>query len=80
MGHLFFSNISMSSCNGKVEHLDRTRGSVQMSVGEWCCTGRFPAYLVVMFYFSKKSSAGPTERTPKPAYLIALATYLGVRW
>ena len=23
---------------------------------------------------------GPTERTPKPEYLIAPATYLGVRW
>ena len=30
--------------------------------------------------FSKKSPTGPTERTPKPEYLIALATYLGVRW
>ena len=29
---------------------------------------------------SKKSPTGPTERTPKPKYLIALATYLGVRW
>ena len=29
---------------------------------------------------SKKSSTGPTERTPKPEDLIALATYLGVRW
>ena len=32
------------------------------------------------FNFSKKSPTGPTERTPKPEYLIALATYLGVRW
>ncbi len=29
---------------------------------------------------SKKSPRGPTERTPKPEYLIALAIYLGVRW
>ena len=29
---------------------------------------------------SKKSPTGPTERTPKPEYLIALATSLGVRW
>jgi len=29
---------------------------------------------------SKKSPTGPTERTPRPEYLIALATYLGVRW
>ena len=29
---------------------------------------------------SKKSPTGPTERTPKPEYLIALAPYLGVRW
>ena len=31
-------------------------------------------------YKSKKSPTGPTERTPKPEYLIALATSLGVRW
>ncbi len=31
-------------------------------------------------HISKKSPTGPTERTPKPEYLIALATYLGVRW
>ena len=29
---------------------------------------------------SKKSPTGPTKQTPKPEYLIALATYLGVRW
>ena len=29
---------------------------------------------------SKKSPTGPKERTPKPEYLIALASYLGVRW
>ncbi len=29
---------------------------------------------------SKKSPTGPTERTPKPEYLVALATYLGARW
>ena len=29
---------------------------------------------------SKKSPIGPTERTPKPEYLLALATSLGVRW
>ena len=29
---------------------------------------------------SKKSPTGPTERTPKPEKLIALATSLGVRW
>ena len=30
---------------------------------------------------SKKSpTVGPTERTPKPEYLIALPIYLGVRW
>ena len=31
-------------------------------------------------WVSKKSPTGPTERTPKPEYLITLATYLGVRW
>ena len=61
----------------------------------WRCTGcnfwRFPVagklfekswpcqqFLKVQY--SKKSPTGPTERTPKPKYLIALATYLGVRW
>ena len=29
---------------------------------------------------SKKSPTGPTERTPKPEYPIALVTSLGVRW
>jgi len=29
---------------------------------------------------SKKSPTGPTDRTPKPGYLIALVTFLGVRW
>ena len=29
---------------------------------------------------SKKSPTGPTERTPKTEYLVALATHLGVRW
>ena len=29
---------------------------------------------------SKTSPTGPAEPTPKPEYLIALATYLGVRW
>ena len=29
---------------------------------------------------AKKSPTGPAERTPKPEYVIALATYLGVRW
>ena len=29
---------------------------------------------------SKKSPTGPTEQTPKPEYLIALAPSLGVRW
>ena len=31
-------------------------------------------------FHSKKSPTGPAERTPKPEYLIAPATYLGVRW
>ena len=29
---------------------------------------------------SKKSPTGSTERTPKPRYLIALVTFLGVHW
>ena len=36
---------------------------------------------LMSFLVSKKSPTGPTERTPKkPEYLVALATYLGVRW
>ena len=31
-------------------------------------------------YVSKKSPTGPSEWTPKPEYLIALAPYLGVHW
>ena len=30
--------------------------------------------------FSRKSPTVSTERTPKPEYLISLATYLGVGW
>ena len=37
-------------------------------------------YICITLHTSKKSPTGPTERTPKPEYLIALATYLGVRW
>ena len=37
-------------------------------------------YCHLRFMFSKKSPTGPTERTPKPEYLITLATYLGVSW
>ena len=33
-----------------------------------------------LFPLSKKSPTGPTERTPNPEYLIALAIHLGVRW
>ena len=33
-----------------------------------------------VFVGSKKSPTGPNERTPQPEYLIALVTYLGVRW
>ena len=32
------------------------------------------------YIISKKSPTGPTVWTPKPKYLIAPATYLGVRW
>ena len=37
-------------------------------------------YIIHLGKLSKKSPTGPTERTPKPEYLVALATYLGVRW
>ena len=35
---------------------------------------------MVLLGLSKKSPMGPSERTPKPEYLTAPATYLGVRW
>ena len=38
------------------------------------------AITVTIHHISKKSPTGPTERTPKPEFLIALVTYLGVRW
>ena len=41
--------------------------SVFFLIGEWPVKPRY----------SKKSPTGPTERTPKPEYLIVLATYLG---
>ena len=40
-------------------------------------------YVLYLYYsisMFQESPTGPTERTPKPEYLIALATYLGVRW
>ena len=37
-------------------------------------------YTIDGWVCSKKSPTGPTERTPKPENLIALATSLGVRW
>ena len=33
-----------------------------------------------LLYYSKKSPIGPTEQTPNPENLMALAIYLGVRW
>ena len=36
--------------------------------------------VVLDVFCSKKSPTGPSERTPKPEYLVTLATYLGVRW
>ena len=54
---------------------------------EWACAIGFREYLFFLIgewpvkpRYSKKSPTGPTERTPKPEYLIVLATYLGVRW
>ena len=41
-------------------------------MGFQCSAQDFPVLQLV----SKKSPTGPTERTPQPEYLIALATYL----
>jgi len=43
-------------------------------------TRKLPKSIVWNRVIPKKSPTGPTERTPKPEYLISLATYLGVRW
>ena len=47
------------------------------TMGEWVETHPFSHHGSVD---SKKSPTGPTERTPKPENLLALATSLGVRW
>ena len=60
----------------------RARGW-QQEAGSWM---RFPNGVGTQssdtqtIHVSKKSPTGPTERTPKPQYLIDLATSLGVRW
>ena len=43
----------------------------------YCCGGAATTSTIVI---SKKSPTGPTQRTPKPEYLIGVATSLGVRW
>ena len=52
---------------------------------DWCKWLVYVASLLapkphLLLFFSKKSPTGPTERTPKPEYLVSLAPYLGVRW
>ena len=54
-------------------------------VDHWCASGGMMGWMKLddgdeSKTYSKKSPTGPTERTPKPEYLIALVTYLGVRW
>ena len=36
--------------------------------------------MTLAFCFLSPRNPGPIERPPKPEYLIALASYLGVRW
>ena len=49
-------------------------------VEQWKTNPLLPSIGIVTYLGSKKSPAGPTERTPTPEYLIALAISLGVRW
>ena len=71
------SNMDVSKNSGKPTKMDGENNGKPYSNGMiW---GGFP----IIFgnnHISKKSPTGPTERTPKPEYLIALATYYGVRW
>ena len=55
------------------------------SVKNGCISNRIVTFQIVRHFplnhdYSKKSPTRPTERTPKPEYLIALVSYLGVRW
>ena len=59
--------VGMHKFNGKTCQYVRSNFSGLACDIQWCLD-------------SKKSPTGPTERTPKPKYLISLATYLGVRW
>ena len=51
---------------------------IEQKMGSIKCT--YMTRVDTQSHISKKSPTGPTERTPKPEYLIVLATYLGVRW
>ena len=53
--------------------------SLPMSKKNTCCLGDGENVGCVSKE-SKKSPTGPTEGTPAPENLVALATYLGVRW
>ena len=46
----------------------------------WVVVSNIKALFGEDSHFSKKSPTGSTERTPQLEYLIALATYWGVRW
>ena len=60
----------------------RDKNTKEVSLQDWYSLNSVPfsEYCWWVDLFSKKSPTGPTERTPRPEYLIALATYLGVRW
>ncbi len=53
------------------------RRSVYIRSWKWLCNKWVSLGL---YTYSNKSQTWPTEQTPKPEYLITLATYLGVRW
>ena len=76
---------SLGFRSGKISSLGHTNGSLHLEDGidptsfQWQKNARGDCWKLPKgsekFPDSKKSSTGPTERTPKPEYLIALATY-----
>ena len=62
-------NVTFVLMHRKIKRWPRRRSFYQMFCG-----------VLFTFQWSKKSPTGPSEWTPKPEYLIALAPSLGVHW
>ena len=81
---LYFLSLIVSDILGTLPLLFTPTGG---KARDEICPDKIPPMVVLQkivhpskIFHSKKSPTGPTERTPKPEYLIALASYLGVRW